>query len=92
MAGCREAVVAVLLRMDEQISRLEKRVAVQDERRERVTFKTSRNIAVLGPESVLAIAAACPVAWHAAAIRFSAFTGLRLGELRALRWRDTPTR
>lgn len=55
---------------------------------ERVTFKTSRNIAVLDPEAVLAIAAACPVAWHAAAIRFSAFTGLRLGELRALRWRD----
>ena len=55
---------------------------------ERVTFKTARNIVVLDPESVLAIAAACPVGWHAAAIRFSAFTGLRLGELRALRWRD----
>ncbi len=48
-----------------------------------MTFKTSRNIVVLDPESVLAIAAACPVPWHAAAIRFSAFTGLRLGELRA---------
>ena len=55
---------------------------------ERVTFKTSRNITVLDPEAVLAIAEACPVIWHAAAIRFSAFTGLRLGELRALRWRD----
>lgn len=55
---------------------------------ERVTFKTSRNIAVLDPDAVMAIAAACPVPWHASAIRFSAFTGLRLGELRALRWRD----
>ncbi len=61
---------------------------------ERVALKTSRNIAVLDPEAVLAIAAACPVPWHASAIRFSAFTGLRLGELRALRCATstTPTR
>lgn len=42
----REAVVAVLLRMDEQIGRLEKRVAVQDERLaqlERRIGRSSRN-------------------------------------------------
>lgn len=55
---------------------------------ERVALKAARNITVLDPEAVLAIAAACPLAWHAAAIRFAAFTGLRLGELRGLRWRD----
>lgn len=42
----REAVVAVLLRMDEQIGRLERRVAVQDERiakLERRGKRSSRN-------------------------------------------------
>ena len=48
---------------------------------ERVALKTSCSIAVLDPEAVLAIAAACPVPWHGSAIRFSAFTGLRLDEL-----------
>lgn len=42
----REVVIAVLLRMDEQIARLEKRVAEQDERiarLERQTKRSSRN-------------------------------------------------
>jgi len=39
----REAVVAVLLRMDEQIARLEKRVAVQDERIERLERQAKRS-------------------------------------------------
>ena len=42
----RDAVVAVLLRMDEQIARLEKRVVAQDERiaqLERKTKRSSRN-------------------------------------------------
>jgi len=42
----REAVVAVLLRMDEQIARLEKRVSQQDERiarLEREAKRSSRN-------------------------------------------------
>jgi len=39
----REAVVAVLLRMDEQISRLEKRVAVQDERIAKLEQKGKRS-------------------------------------------------
>ncbi len=43
----REAVVAVLLRMDEQIARLEKRVAQQDERIARLERQASARRATL---------------------------------------------
>lgn len=69
------------------------------ENAERVTVRRRTEFAVLSPAEVAAVARAARVvdsdddaqattAVVGAAITVSAFTGLRMGELRALRWRD----
>ena len=50
--------------------------------------KRSGDFDVLTPVEVAAVARAAGSAQDAALITVAAFTGLRLGELRALRWRD----
>jgi integrase len=55
---------------------------------ERVTFKRSGDFNVLEPSQVEAVAQAAVDPLHAAIITTAAFTGLRMGELLALRWRD----
>lgn len=55
---------------------------------ERVTVRRRTEFAVLSPTEVLALAAKACDEQHAAVVLVAAFTGLRLGELRALRWRD----
>jgi len=55
---------------------------------ERVTVKRSGDFNVLTPVEVGAVARAAESEQDAAIYRVAAFTGLRLGELRSLRWRD----
>ena len=55
---------------------------------ERVTVRRRTEFAVLTPAEVQAVARAAESEQNAAVILVAAFTGLRLGELRALRWRD----
>ena len=55
---------------------------------ERVTVRRRAEFAVLSPAEVQAVARATETKQDAALILVAAFTGLRLGELRALRWRD----
>jgi integrase len=55
---------------------------------ERVTVKRSGDFNVLSPVEVEAVARAAKNEQDAAIFTVAAFTGLRLGELRALRWRD----
>lgn len=55
---------------------------------ERVTVKRSGDFNVLSPEEVSAVARAAESQQDAAIYVVAAYTGLRLGELRALRWRD----
>lgn len=55
---------------------------------ERVTVKRSGDFNVLSPVEVAAVARAAGNDQDAAVLTVAAFTGLRLGELRALRWRD----
>jgi integrase len=55
---------------------------------ERVTVKRSGDFNVLSPVEVAAVARVAGNAQDAAIFTVAAFTGLRLGELRALRWRD----
>jgi integrase len=55
---------------------------------ERVTVKRRAEFAVLSPTEVQAVARATATEQDAALILVAAFTGLRIGELRALRWRD----
>jgi integrase len=55
---------------------------------ERIAVARRTEFAVLNVEEVLALARATPTDQDAALITTAAFTGLRLGELRALRWRD----
>ncbi len=55
---------------------------------ERVTLKRSGKFNVLSPEEVHALARAASNQQDAALYIVAAFTGLRMGELRALRWRD----
>ena len=55
---------------------------------ERVSVKRSGDFNVLSPVEVAAVARAAGNVQDAAIITVAAFTGLRLGELRALRWRD----
>ena len=55
---------------------------------ERVTARRRPEFAVLSPIEVQAVARATSTEQDAALILTAAFTGLRLGELRALRWRD----
>ena len=55
---------------------------------ERVTVKRSGDFNVLSPVEVEAVARAAASDQDAAIFTVAAFTGLRLGELRALRWRD----
>jgi integrase len=55
---------------------------------ERVTVKRRPEFAVLSPTEVQAVARKTTTEQDAALILVAAFTGLRLGELRALRWRD----
>ncbi len=55
---------------------------------ERVTVKRSGDFNVLSPVEVEAVARAAESEQDAALFTVAAFTGLRLGELRALRWRD----
>jgi integrase len=55
---------------------------------ERVTVKRSGDFNVLSPVEVAAVARAAENAQDATIFTVAAFTGLRLGELRALRWRD----
>jgi len=55
---------------------------------ERVTVKRSTDFNVLTPVEVAAVARATGNKQDAAIITVAAFAGLRLGELRALRWRD----
>jgi integrase len=50
--------------------------------------RTSTEFAVLSPAEVHAVARATTTAQDAALITVAAFTGLRMGELRSLRWRD----
>lgn len=54
---------------------------------ERVPIARPTEFAVLSAEEVMAVARATPTEQDAALITTAAFTGLRLGELRALRWR-----
>lgn len=58
------------------------------ENAERVTLKRSGDFNVLTPEEVAAVARAAQDEQDAAIFTVAAFTGLRMGELRALRWRD----
>jgi len=55
---------------------------------ERVTVKRSGDFNVLSPVEVAAVARGTENEQDAAIVTVAAFTGLRLGELRALRWRD----
>jgi integrase len=55
---------------------------------ERVTLTRTGEFRVLSIEQVEACARAAEGSQAAALIRVAAYTGLRLGELRALRWRD----
>jgi integrase len=55
---------------------------------ERITLPHRVEFAVLSAEDVMALARSAPTEQDAALITTAAFTGLRLGELRALRWRD----
>jgi integrase len=55
---------------------------------ERVTVKRSGDFNVLRPGEILAVARATGSEQDAAIIAVAAFTGLRLGELRALKWAD----
>ena len=55
---------------------------------ERITVRRSGDFNVLTPVEVDAIARAASSKQEAAIVTVAAFTGLRLGELRALRWRD----
>jgi integrase len=55
---------------------------------ERVTVQRSGDFNVLSPVEVQAVARAGESEQDAAIYTVAAFTGLRLGELRALRWRD----
>ena len=55
---------------------------------ERVTVNRRPEFAVLTPAEAQAVARACETEQDAAMILVAAFTGLRLGELRGLRWRD----
>jgi len=55
---------------------------------ERVTVKRSGDFNVLSPVEVEAVARAAGSEQDAAIFTVAAFIGLRLGELRALRWRD----
>ena len=55
---------------------------------ERVTVKRSGDFNVLSPVEVEAVARAAESEQDGAIYTVAAFTGLRLGELRALRWRD----
>ena len=55
---------------------------------ERITLKRSGDFNVLSPEEVEAVARAARDEQDAAIFLTAAFSGLRLGELRALRWDD----
>jgi integrase len=55
---------------------------------ERVTFKRSGDFNVLTPTQVSAVSAAAADDLMRTVIVVAAYTGLRMGELRALRWRD----
>ena len=55
---------------------------------ERITLKRSGDFNVLSPEEVEAVARAAVDEQDAAIFTTAAFSGLRLGELRALRWAD----
>jgi hypothetical protein len=55
---------------------------------DRQPLRRSGDFAVLSPADVEALARACEVKQDAALFRVAAFTGLRLGELRALHWND----
>jgi integrase len=55
---------------------------------ERVTVTRSGDFNVLSPPEVLAVARHADDEQDAALFTVAAFTGLRMGELRALRWRD----
>lgn len=55
---------------------------------ERVTVKRRAEFAVLSPVEVQAVARTTETEQDATLILVAAFTGLRLGELRGLRWRD----
>ena len=55
---------------------------------ERVRVKARAEFAVLSPVEVQAVANSTASDQDAALILVAAFTGLRMGELRALRWRD----
>jgi integrase len=58
------------------------------EHAERVTLKRSGDFNVLTPEEVHAVARVADSSQDEAIFTVAAFTGLRMGELRALRWRD----
>ncbi len=58
------------------------------EEAERVTVKRSGDFTVLTPEEVHAVVRAAKSEQDAAIFVTAAFSGLRLGELRALRWQD----
>jgi len=55
---------------------------------ERVTSKRTGDFNVLTPVEVEAVARGAENAFYGALFTVAAFTGLRMGELRALRWRD----
>ncbi len=55
---------------------------------ERVTVRRSGDFSVLTPEEVQAVARVADDKQDATVFVVAAFTGLRMGELRALRWRD----
>jgi integrase len=55
---------------------------------ERITVRRRAEFAVLTPDEVQAVARATETEQDACLILTAAFTGLRLGELRGLRWRD----
>ena len=55
---------------------------------ERVTLERSGDFNVLSPEEVFAVARAADDEQDAALFTVAAFTGLRMGELRGLRWTD----
>jgi len=55
---------------------------------ERVQVRRRAEFAVLSPEEVQALARAATDDQEATLFTVAAFTGLRMGELRALRWRD----
>jgi integrase len=55
---------------------------------ERITVKRRAEFAVLSSDEVLAVARRAATEQGSCLILTAAFTGLRLGELRALRWRD----